>query len=115
MPRFENAKTRRGVTQVRIAQTQSTHQSRGTDAYLGGSRVLNLRRKVIFESVSIIGDRPARIKRLTNCEKKENLSLHESDYYRCHHAPIIKFNIVQFVKSVTLVCHVDKKLCPALK
>lgn len=32
-PRFENLKTRRGVAQVRIAQTQSTHQSRGTDAY----------------------------------------------------------------------------------
>ena len=47
--RFENLKTRRRSweTQVRIAQTQSTHQSRGTDAYWY-SRVLNLRRKVIF-------------------------------------------------------------------
>ena len=58
-----------------------------------------------FPSVSIIDDRPARVsrarvKRLTNCEKKkrkkkeENLSLHVGDYYRSHHAPIIKFNMV---------------------
>lgn len=93
-PRFENLKTRRGVAQVRIAQTQSTHQSRGTDAYrwLACSQSST---KGHFPSVSIIDDRPARVKRLTNCEKKkENLSLHEGDYYRLRHAPIIKFNIV---------------------
>lgn len=96
-PRFENLKTRRGVAQVRIAQTQSTHQSRGTDAYrwLACSQSST---KGHFPSVSIIDDRPARVsrarvKRLTNCEKK-NLSLHQGDYYRSHHAPIIKFNIV---------------------
>ena len=73
-PRFENLKTRRGVAQVRIAQTQSTHQSRGTDAYrwLACSQSST---KGHFPSVSIIDDRPARVsrarvKRLTNCEKK---------------------------------------------
>ena len=104
-PRFENLKTRRGVAQVRIAQTQSTHQSRGTDAYRWArvfsifdersfsKRVYN--RRSAGKGITGKGKTVNKLRKKKKRKKKEeNLSLHVGDYYRSHHAPIIKFNMV---------------------